>query len=234
MSSLPTKETQSLQAIHDLIKNHFVTEPFHNLYLLYKKKSLIGYGGTCSDKTASFIAAARQQGFDAQWHTAFIADREIHRLARITIAGKIYFADIGNGWPAFKLYPADQEVYYQCFGMHFRTKISENKMKVFHLCKGRESLQMEINFPQKPEKEILRDIESRFDSGIIYPFSKDLRFSLAVDDQFLFLRGNNLEIFTEENYNIIEQIDTVNLGKLIKQYFYYDLQPLMSYLHQQK
>ena len=107
-------------------------------------------------------------------------------------------------------------------------------MKVFHLCKGRESLQMEINFPQKPEKEILRDIESRFDSGIIYPFSKDLRFSLAVDDQFLFLRGNNLEIFTEENYNIIEQIDTVNLGKLIKQYFYYDLQPLMSYLHQQK
>jgi arylamine N-acetyltransferase len=209
-----------------------VTEPFHNLYLLNKKKPLVGYGGTCSDKTAYFIAAARQQGFDAQWHTAFISGQEIHRLARIIIAGKTYFADVGNGWPALRLYPADREVSYHCFGMQFRTKFSGDQMQVFHLRKNKESMQMQIHLTPKFEQEILHDIENRFSSGIIYPFSNSLRFSLVVDKKFLFLRGNTLEIFTDSHCDVIEHLDTADLAKLVQQYFHYDLKPLLSYLQQ--
>lgn len=83
----------------------FTTEPFHNLRLLVgPEKGACLSGGTCSEKTLSFVKSARNSGFDAHLHSAFIGEREIHRLARIVIDGHDFFADIGNGWPAIKLY----------------------------------------------------------------------------------------------------------------------------------
>jgi hypothetical protein len=33
-----------------------------------------------------------------------------HRLARVHVGGRVFFADVGDGWPALKLYPADRAV----------------------------------------------------------------------------------------------------------------------------
>lgn len=193
MTSIKVELT--VQDAEALMLEHYCKEPFHNLHLLFNNgKTLDIPGGTCSDKTLSFLKEARAMGFNAHLHSAYIGGQEIHRLVRMHIDGRIYFADIGNGWPAIKLFPADEPISYQCFGMGYRSEIQQGRISIFHEKQGRESLQLEIEPIPKPEKDILADIKARYSSGITYPFSNSVRFSLIKDGQFLFLRGNRLEI----------------------------------------
>ncbi len=221
----PESTSYTVTRLEALMLEKFKTEPFHNLHLLYDsgvQKFLPG--GTCSDKTLSFLDAALKAGFDAALHSGFIGGQEIHRLVRCTIEGRQYFADVGNGWPALKLYPADRETSFSCFGMSFRTAIQGQRVSVFHEKRGRESLQLEIDVNGKPEHEILADIQSRFSSGITYPFSNSIRFSLVVGSQFLFLRGDRLEIYEEDSYQVVEGIGRDQLPGVILRYFGFDVQ----------
>ena len=84
-------------------------------------------------------------------------------------------------------------------------------------------MQLEIAVSGRPEHEIRADIEKRFNSGIIYPFSNSLRFSLVVGDQFLFLRGDCLEIYDDDGFECIEGIDDAHVSKVLYDYFGYDL-----------
>ena len=212
-----------------LMLEKFKTEPFHNLHLLYDSSAQqILPGGTCSDKTLSFLDAASKAGFDVALHSGFIDGREIHRLVRATIGGRRYFADVGNGWPALKLYPADRETSFRCFGMSFRTAIEGQRVLVFHDKRGRESLQLEIDVNGKPEYEILADIQRRFSSDITYPFSNGVRFSLVVGPRFLFLRGDRLEVYEESNFRTVEGIGPDDLPGVIHRYFGYDVQRFFS------
>lgn len=191
--------------IQQLLYEHFSTIPFHNLDLLYGRPLQGGIpGGTCSDKTLAFLTDLKKLDVDAQLHSAFIGGQEIHRLVRLDFKGQVFFADVGNGWPALNLFPADEGVSFECFGMTYRSVVTENWVRVFHRRKGKESLQMEINVTPKPEAEIQKQINSRYTSGIEYPFSKSLRFSLIVGNAFLFLRGNRLERYSVHSFSSIE------------------------------
>ncbi len=220
-----------IDTIEALMLEKYKTEPFHNLYLHYgKQPSTFEYGGTCSDKTQSFIEAAKSIGFDARLHTGFIRGQEIHRLARIEIGERIYFADVGNGWPALKLYPADEEISYRCFDMGFRTEISEQRIRIYHSRYGKEeSLQLEIDLCCRMESEIKAKIGERFTSNIDYPFKDKLRFSLIVDDTFIFLRDDQLEIYSDDN-TVIKEVDKHQLVSVVKENFGYDLRPYLSQL----
>lgn len=215
---------ESVQAVEALMLEHFQTEPFHNLHLVYgsRLKSVVP-GGTCSDKTLSFVAAGVNAGFDVSLHSAFIGGREIHRLARVRIEDSLFFADVGNGWPSLKLYPADREISFCCFGMGFRTEIADGRVSVLHNKRGRESLQIEIDVRGRPESEIRTDIEGRFASGIEYPFSNSLRFSLVVGKRFLFLRGDRLEIYQAGGFECLEGIDDARVPAVLHDHFGYDV-----------
>jgi hypothetical protein len=219
--------TAEVRAVEKLMLEHFRSEPFQNLHLIYghRLQSAVP-GGTCSDKTLSFVSAAVKAGFDVAVHSGFIGGREIHRLARVRIGGRLYFADVGNGWPALRLYPADREISYQCFGMGFRTEIAEGRVVVLHEKRGTESLQLEIDIRGKPEANIKADIEGRFSSAIVYPFSNSLRFSLVVGDRFLFLRGDRLEIYGDTSFECLEGIDDSRVPGVLHEYFGYDVQLL--------
>ena len=210
----------TVQDAEALMLEHFCTEPFHNLHLLFNSgKTLDIPGGTCSDKTLSFLKEARAMGFNAHLHSAYIGGQEIHRLVRMHIGGRIYFADIGNGWPAIKLIPADEPISYQCFGMGYRSEVQNDRISIYHeKQQGRESLQLEIDPIPRLEEDILADIKARYSSGITYPFSNSVRFSLIKGDQFLFLRGNKLEIFHEFK-PIIYNISKENIINVLKDYF---------------
>jgi arylamine N-acetyltransferase len=215
---------ESVRAVEALMLEHFQTEPFHNLHLIYGPRlGAVVPGGTCSDKTLSFVAACHKAGFDASLHTAFIGGQEIHRLARIRLGDELFFADVGNGWPSLKLYPADHAISFCCFGMGFRTEVAGGRVCVFHEKRGRESLQLEIDVRGKPEPEIRADIERRFDSGIVYPFSSSLRFSLVVGSRFLFLRGDRLEIYDDGGYECLEGIDVAEVPEVLHDHFGYDV-----------
>lgn len=218
---------ESVRAVEALMLQHFRTEPFHNLQLIYGPR--IGSavpGGTCSDKTQSFVAAGLRAGLDISLHSGFIGGREIHRLARVRIGARQFFADVGNGWPALQLYPADRKTSFRCFGMGFRTEIEDGRLSVFHEKMGRESLQLEIDVCGRPEYEIRADIEARFSSGVVYPFSNSLRFSLVDGDRFLFLRGDRLEIYGDRGFECLEGIDDARLPDVLREYFGYDVRAL--------
>jgi hypothetical protein len=190
---------KDLDSVIGLMELKFRSEPFHTLHVLYDDS--IGCqvpGGTCSDKTLSFIDEARTRGFDAKLHTAFIDGKGIHRLARLSIGGRVFFADVGNGWPALQPYPADEPITHTCFGMTFRTEISDKMLSVYRCTKDKEYLQMEIMLASQSEEEILTDIKKRFSSNITYQFANRMRFSAIVDDEFRFLRDNTLYIYRDD------------------------------------
>jgi hypothetical protein len=217
----------SVRAVEALMLEKFRSEPFHNFHLLYGEQLQSPLqGGTCSDKTLSFLSAAKRAGFDASLHSAYIGGSEIHRLARVRIGDEILFADVGNGWPAIKLYPADREISYRSYGMSFRTEIVSSRIIVFNERQGQESLQLEIDVSEKPESQILADIDARFSSGVTYPFSNSLRFSLLVEDKFLFLRGDRLEIYSDKEFDVLEGIEPVQVSEVIQRYFGYEIKPL--------
>ena len=213
-------ENLELIKAEKLLLKHFQSQPFHNLHMIYGETLLSKpSGGTCSDKTLSFIADARHQGLNVSLHSALIGGQDIHRLAIVKIGSQKYFADVGNGWPSLKLYPADRPIDYGCFGMNFRTEVDKVNLTVFHEKNGKESLQMEIPLASKSETDILTAIEQRFASGIEYPFSKSLRFSMVVGDRFLFLRGDRLEIYSDSGFEFISEFRSMPISDVLLNYF---------------
>ncbi|MDP2609634.1 arylamine N-acetyltransferase [Oceanobacter sp. 1_MG-2023] len=218
-----------------LLLHHFRTQPFHNLNLLYNSGEPCGLpGGTCSDKTLSYLADARAQGLNAHLHTAFIGGKEIHRLVRLHINAETYFADVGNGWPAIKLISATRNIEYSCFGMRYRTEVDADWVRVFHQRQGKESLQMEIWLRPRCEEDILKDIHARYNSGIQYPFSRSVRFSAIVGEHFLFLRGESLQIYGEEHVRVIEGISAESLPDVLEQRFDLSLPALLTQAFSEK
>lgn len=203
-----------------LIDRAFRDEPFHTLKMLYGAD--VGDqvpGGTCSDKTLSFIRAARKAGLDARLWTAFIEGKEIHRLTCLQIDGRVYFADVGNGWPSLLPYPADESIVYERFGMTFRTEVHADRLSVFHTKNGEEYLQMEIMLALRPESDIDAEIKNRFNSGTTYPFQNRMRFSAVVGSQFRFLRDENLVIYGEAGLEMCIQVPEGEREEAIFQYF---------------
>ena len=215
---------RTLDGVLDLMEQKFREEPFHTLQMLYGES--IGRqvpGGTCSDKTLSFIRDARERGFDAKLHTAFIDGKEIHRLARLKINGRVFFADVGNGWPSLHPYPADEPITHSCFGITFRTEIGDGMLSVYLRTEDEEKLQMEISLASRPEEEIIAEIKGRFSSNIDYPFNDRMRFSAIVDDEFRFLRDNTLFIYREKSNVKRIYVDEDQWQNTLLEYFIWDV-----------
>jgi len=209
-----------LKTAEAILLEKFRTEPFHNFKRLKstsKFRSCIG--GTCSDKTKSYIKSLKSQGIKASLHTALIDDNFKHQLARIEFGEHAYFADVGNGWPSIYLYPDYKEVNYSCYGMNFRTEMHQDIIKVFHTRLNEEKLQMEFSSKAQEQKIVRMHIENRFSDTLVYPFDKGLRFSMLVENNFLFIRNNTLQIYSENNFQNIEGISVKNLEEVVLNYF---------------
>jgi arylamine N-acetyltransferase len=203
----------------------FQTEPFHNLYLKcgYMQQSL-EHGGTCSDKTLSFYESVKALPVMAHLHSARIRGKDIHRLLRVRISGQDFFADVGSGWPTTRLHPVDQEISYESFGIGFRTVLLQDCLAVYCSRDGGERHMMDVPLASDPESEIIRAIQQRFHSGIEYPFSAGIRFSKVVGDRFLFLRDDQLEIYSpNEPCRVLEGLAEDQLAHTLKVYFDFDL-----------
>ncbi|MFT2092898.1 arylamine N-acetyltransferase [Paraglaciecola sp. 2405UD69-4] len=221
-----------IDKIERLILEHFCTVPFHNLNLLYGSSQIIAIpGGTCSDKTLAFLSDLRMMGVKAFLHTANIGGKEIHRLVRININNQTYFADVGNGWPTLRLLPCNENTQFECYGMKYRTEIAKNWILVFHERQGKESLQLEINITPRPEQEIYSQIKSRYSSGVNYPFSRSLRFSMIVGKEFLFLRGNRLERYSFNDFSV-EKLKKATIPKIIKKEFGFNVNSYVDFKHE--
>lgn len=228
MNSLNSKY-QQIKLIESIMLDKFISEPFHNLYLLAgtapKDQK---QGGTCSDKTISLIKELKKLGISAQLHSSLIDNKEIHRLVSIHLDKEIYFADIGNGWPSIKLFPKHQAISYQCFGIKYRTEIKEGNLVVYQTREGIEKTSTIIPFRSRSQEEILRDIEQRFSSNIVYPFKDSVRISRVVNDCFLFLRDTTIYKFQNDSKREIFEIDGSNAVILIKKLLKFDISTILD------
>ena len=181
----------------EIMEISFQNEPFHTLNLVLEPSSRHQVpGGTCSDKSLSFRRLAREHGFDAYLHNAFIGGKDCHRLVRVELEGSVYFADVGNGWPAVIPYPAHESIQYTVFGISFRSEITSEFISVFSNTGNGEKLMVKIPVVAKSEEEILHDIAHRFSEGMEYPFSGKIRFSAISGDEFLFLKGSSFRKYS--------------------------------------
>lgn len=226
----------TVQLAQKILLEKFQREPFHNFYLLNDvQPNSNKYGGTCSDKTLSYLEAAKTAGLDAHLHSARIGGKEIHRLVRLEIDNQRYFADIGNGWPSIHLFPANTPIEYECYGMAYRTKIEDGVITVYHRKNGVEKPQMEIDIAEKSDAKIRQSIVNRFASNITYPFSNQLRFSMIVDQRFLFIRDTQLEIYSSDGYEVVPSVTkSDDIKAVIMKYFNYDISPLESFILNKK
>ncbi len=225
----------TVQLAQQILLDKFQQEPFHNFYLLNNvQPSTELYGGTCSDKTLSYLEAVKTAGLDAHLHSARIGEKEIHRLVRLEIDNQRYFADVGNGWPSIHLFSANTPIEYECYGMAYRTKIEDGIITVYHRKNGVEKQQMEIDIAEKSEAEIRQRIANRFSANITYPFSNQLRFSMVVGQRFLFIRDTLLEIYSSDGYEEVSSVTEGDIKTVIMKYFRYDISPLESFIANKK
>ncbi|MDX1279583.1 arylamine N-acetyltransferase [Shewanella colwelliana] len=225
----------TLKIAQKILLEKFQREPFHNFYLLNDAQpNTCKYGGTCSDKTLSYLEATKTAGLDAHLHSARIGGKEIHRLVRLEIDNQRYFADIGNGWPSIHLFPANTPIEYECYGMAYRTQIEDGVITVYHRKNGVEKQQMEIDIAEKSDVKIRQSIVNRFSSNITYPFSNQLRFSMIVEQRFLFIRDTRLEMYSSDGYEEVPNVTKSDIKAVIMKYFNYDISPLESFIFNKK
>jgi arylamine N-acetyltransferase len=209
-----------MDTLLNLMFRAFSDEPFHTLSMVFGAS--LGTqvkGGTCSDKTLLFIDVAKKYGLKARLWTAFIGGKEIHRLASVEIDGRQHFADVGNGWPSIKPYPADTSIRFQAYGMTFRTVLHPDRLSVYHKKEDYEYHQMDIMLAERPEDDVRSEVEARFTSGIVYPFDNRLRFSAIVERDFKFLRDSTLYIYSDKGLKHTIPVFRDSLEETILQHF---------------
>lgn len=219
-------KVNDLEKIESLLLREFETVPFHNLFMLNDKINVASdLGGTCSDKVLHFRKVLSENGISSKLHSAFINGVECHRMLAVEFDNQKYFIDVGSGWASPKLFPAFKPIEYSVYGMTFKTELSNDNLLLFHKTNGKFKLMTTILLKSKSENEILIDIENRFDNKTIYPFHNSLRFSKVIGNEFYFLKGNSLRIYSENQ--IVEKTLSLNeIYNLVTLKFNFDLTDL--------
>lgn len=186
--------------VHELLLDEFSTVPFHNLFYLGvcqpgSLKTPFLAGGTCSDKVLSFRKRLLAEDIPARLHHAVINGQICHRVLALELDGARYFADVGNGWPSVRLFPADREISYVAYGIEFSSLLNGEWLDVYQRKQGSKTLSVRIPLVLPDELQVLQQINDRFDGRIAYPFTDGFRFAQVRADQFLFLKRNSLRIY---------------------------------------
>ena len=220
----------------------FKNEPFHNLYQYYQlpipyKRILyerILYdkaynGGSCSVKTLSAQRCLQNhQGIIAKLHSSYVhfnKKKNRHSLLRIIIAGKHYFADVGNGWPAIKLFPAHQPTQFTSYGIKFFSKLFPDHLKIYQIRNKETQHNVTIPLNYIPESFVLREIE-KYSHKNIAP-NGELRFAQIINDKFIFLRDKQIHIYCKTGKEVINRY-SYSHEKILATVFHFNLQDFLK------
>lgn len=213
------------ELVEKMILESFKKEPFHNLYFKYNIiPQTHELGGTCSDKVMSFYRQLCDIGISATLHSSFINEKETHRLVKVQIDEVVYFADVGNGWPSIKMFPLSENYEYNCYGITFKSIITDETMDIFQKKGGVEFLSVSIPLQSKTEDKILNDIKNRFCQSIEYPFRDKIRFTQIIGDYFYFLKDETLTVYENNKDSFsITGLSENSLVQTLESYFNFDL-----------
>ncbi len=209
-----------VQKIERLLVADYRKTAFHNLMIKTKRTvDNLWLGGTCSDKTLHFKAILEAEGIQAQLHTAEIAGIACHRLLSINLQEKKYFIDAGSGWPCIQLFPAFEDSNYTAFGIEFRAK--QTKLDLIVQIKTSTEFKpfMIIPLQEQSQTVIEEAIANRFHPSNVYPFQYGLYLSFVKDDQFYFLKGNQLRVYKNQATYTEQQLKADEIQVFIATHF---------------
>ena len=197
----PAKRVKSRVSLKEQIEEEMLDYlkkyPFHNLFLLYELKDVFAseYGGTCSDRTIHFRDKLAKKfkctSIDIKLHRAFINGKKTHTILKIEIDSKIYFCDVGMGFPITKLIPTHENIEFISYGIEFKSIVDNNKITVYiNEGEGEKEL-MEIINEVQSQKEITLDIEQRWEKKEQLPFNNKLRYFFIYKDKFYQIKDNH-------------------------------------------
>mgnify|MGYP003973212987 CR=1 FL=1 len=184
---VPIKEQIEIEIV-----NYLEKYPFHNIFLLYNLENVFAseFGGTCSDRTSHFMKILNKKIFanniDIKLHIAEINSKKTHTILRVNIQNRVYFCDIGMGFPITKLLPADENIKFTSYGIDFKTKVNNNRVTLFinqHDEIGEHEL-MCIDTKIQSETMINDHLNSRSEYIKDLPLSKKLRYFFIYDGKF--------------------------------------------------
>ncbi|TNC84179.1 MAG: hypothetical protein CSH37_11875 [Thalassolituus sp.] len=187
-----------MDRVHQLMLDEFRSVPFHNLFYLglcQAGRADSPIGGTCSDKVLHFRDRLSARGIQARLHSAFINGQNCHRVLVLDLEGERYFADVGNGWPSVRLFPAERDSSYSAYGIEFLSYRNGDWLNIYHRKEGRSSLSVRIPLTLMEEEQVELAIQNRFDGATGYPFDDGIRFAQVLGDAFVFLKRDRLRIF---------------------------------------
>lgn len=226
-----------LNFVEQIIYELFKTEPFHNLYQYYQlpfPKYGLRDGGTCSVKTLSGqrrLARLQRHHIHSQLHNGIVHFNNQscdHRLLKITLQDKIYFADIGNGWPSIKLFPADKIFKFHCYGIHFHSRPCNNCLKIYQTRNGKFFHSLTIPFLSPSKFFISKQINQHFHE--IRSLNKEIRFAQIIGNHFLTLRGDILHTYHKGKKQALD-LSGRPLADILHHNFRFDLENFLKVHH---
>ena len=190
----PAKFQKSKISLKEQIENEIVKYlkkyPFHNLFILYDINIFATeYGGTCSDRTIHFLNKLKERfnnTLDIKLHIAKINNKKTHTILRIIIDDKVYFCDVGMGYPIIKLLPSEKSIEFTSYSITFKTLVEQDRLVVFikNNNEDGEKELMTIDFKEQNQKEIEQKIKNRNKYIKDIPLSKKLRYFFIHGDKF--------------------------------------------------
>jgi hypothetical protein len=186
-----TKKTLKKQIEQEMVK-YLETYPFHNIFIVYKIKDVFAskYGGTCSDRTIHFQKILKNKfknyKVSIKLHIASINNKNTHTILRVKIDKKVYFADVGMGFPIVKLLPCNKNISFTSYGIEFSTIIDTDKVTVFideHNDNGKKEL-MCIYTKKQPKKQVMQNIDNRDSYIQNLPIGNKLRYFFINNGKF--------------------------------------------------
>ena len=100
-----------------------LAEPFHNVDVLAAgarrsgalspgeavSRCIAGLGGPCHVQSVALLLLLRSLGFEAHLCGAAVSHPDDHLVVLVTVDGRRFFCDVGNGQPFLRPFPADRE-----------------------------------------------------------------------------------------------------------------------------
>lgn len=189
--SVPKASVSSLEADID---EFWRTVPFHTLFLIYDlpiQNSMLG--GTCTDRAILFYQRALEKygpSLEIRLHRASIKDRETHTVLLVQLDQKTYLIDVGSNWPVMRLIPCFQGIYFESFGISFKSSVDQESL-VIHMRKSSEDeFQpfLKAGLTYQSETYISEQVANRFSAENKLPFANSLRYSFVSGDSFYVIK----------------------------------------------
>ncbi len=200
------KHTDLLTIIEKEIGTFLRKVPFHNLFYLYDISiPPSSHGGTCTDRTKYFKQLIdkkyKDSGLVTSFHRASIGGEETHTILKIIINDKVYFIDVGMGFPLIKLIPSDVDFSYTAMGIQFHSSVNGDEIVVKSNIQNKEMeelMRFKIDSAYS-QVEILEKMERRFEQKALIPFlQKGLRYMFIHEDAFYMIKHSDIS-FTRES-----------------------------------